>query len=186
LLFGIKHLFSIEHGYFTLVTHEDGFFRTGLFTVSTKNANSIIDVKNIGPSFILVLFAAILTGFNVNAISRAGNFTKAAGNASWLPVFVLRQNRRPDKSDWLFHLFFRVIDSHNPSIFFSTQKKRNEAKQIMKETTRSEPHPFYNFRDVGLLPPSHLGSSIYVISHKGTPLIQRQDYESGNKNISQG
>ena len=85
--------------------------RAGFDTVSAKNTPRIIDIVNTGVPFPCGDSAGIgvFSGFNVNAIRRAGSGAQKASNALLEPGFVAVQHMNSTIARLKMHRFERII-----------------------------------------------------------------------------
>src|SRR5579864_540052 len=96
LLLAHHKIGSIEACQFETVAVRDGVGRTGLDTVSAKNAAVVVDVINLGVTLCAAdaVLRSVLGGFDINTVRRTSCGAEEASDALLQAVFVALQNVR--------------------------------------------------------------------------------------------
>jgi hypothetical protein len=111
LFFAVDQGIDVISGELKTVSVGNGVRRTCFNTVTAENAPGVIDVVNAGVAFASGDTAGIgiLSGFNVNAICRAGRRAEKASNALFEAGFVAVQYMYSAIARLKMHRFERVI-----------------------------------------------------------------------------
>src|SRR5579859_4145242 len=96
LLLTVHEIGRIEGRQFKSVAVRDRVRRTRLYAVTAKNASVVVNVINLGVALGATdaVLRRVLSGFNINAVRRAGGRAEEAGYTLFQPVFIALQHVR--------------------------------------------------------------------------------------------